>query len=169
MLTIAPKMNSTEKTKVEGIVFDSIEIPFVKLIEYEEFQNYYFEPLKIALEILDFSKILKEFKEKWNKDELKDFLFNSNPAQLAILKVLTEKKAIKLKELFNFLSKKPVYEIFNSRQIAPQIAGLRIRTTNLSKESLFLINKDKDKSYSINENYSKLLSSLLKDFTIDKM
>lgn len=151
-----------DNQKVVGIKMGGIEIPFRNQILFQEFVDIYYEPLKILLPILDFSKISGEFRTEWTDEELYILIKESNHLQVMILNMLRVNGSLTRGEILPVLRQidKHNYENLSARQLGPQIGGIRIRVKNMKKEDLIHIDS-KNQRYSFNEKYSKRIKAFL--------
>lgn len=150
-----------DNQKVVGIKMGGIQIPFRNQILFQEFVDTYYEPLKLLLPILDFSKISGEFRTEWTNEELYILIKESNHLQVMILNSLCINGSLTREEILQVLRQIDEHSYgFSARQLGPQIGGIRIRVKNMKKEELIQINR-KNQSYSINEKYSKRIKTFL--------
>ena len=151
-----------DNQKVVGIKMGGIEIPFRNQILFQEFVDIYYEPLKLLLPILDFSKISGEFRTEWTNEELNTLIKESNHLQVMILNMLRMNESLTREGILQVIRQidKHNYESFSARQLGPQIGGIRIRIKNMKKENLIHIDS-KNQSYSLNEKYRKRIKNFL--------
>ena len=136
------------------------------ILKFQEFVDIYYEPLKLLLPILDFSKISGEFKTEWTNEELNILIKESNHLQVMILNMLRMNDSLTREGILQVIRQidKHNYEDFSARQLGQQIGGIRIRVKNMKKENLIQIDS-KNQSYSLNEKYRKRI----KDFLIEAL
>jgi len=151
-----------DNQRVIGIKIGSIEIPFKNQLLFQKFVENYYEHLQISLQILDLAKISGEYKTEWTDEELKKFILESNHLQVMILNMLRMNKFLTREGILQVIRQinRRNYQDFSARQLGPQIGGIRIRTNNLKKEDLILID-GKNQSYSLNEKYRKRIREFL--------
>jgi len=152
----------TDNQKVIGIKIGNIEIPFRSHLLFQNFVENYYEHLQISVQILDLAKISGEYKTEWTDEELKNFIRDSNYLQVMILNMLRVNEILTREGILHVIRQvsNQYYQNFSARQLGPQIGGIRIRTRNLKKEDLILID-GKNQSYSLNEKYQKRIKEFL--------
>ena len=148
-----------DNQKVVGIKMGGIEIPFRNQILFQEFVDTYYEPLKLLLPILDFSKISGEFRTEWTNEELNTLIKESNHLQVMILNMLRMNESLTREGILQVIRQIDKHS-FSARQLGPQIGGIRIRVKNMKKENLIHIDS-KNQSYSLNEKYRKRIKAFL--------
>ena len=159
---LIPSLDNKSQNVV-GIMVGGVEIPLNKEISFKEFVECYYEPLQTSFKILNLAKISGEYRTEWTDEELKNFIQESNYPQVLLINALRVNKSLSREGILQVIRQvDKQYKNFSTRQLGPQIGGIRSRTSNLKKEELIIIDSKKQ-IYSLNEKYRKRIKNFLVD------